>query len=120
MGRINSKQKGNAGEREFASFLRSTLGILARRGVQYSGTPDSPDVVTNTNIHFEVKRVEALNLSQAFAQANAECGEKIPCVAHRRNRSPWLLTIRAEDAMEFAKAMYQARFEVAELEEMEV
>ncbi len=55
MSRVNSRNKGANGERQFAAHLRE-LGFQARRGQQHAGGPDSPDVVTSLdNIHFEVK-----------------------------------------------------------------
>ena len=56
--KINGRQKGAQGEREFATVLKD-LGIEARRGQQFSGGKDSPDVVADlTGVHFEVKRVQ--------------------------------------------------------------
>ena len=73
-------------------------GYLARRGQQFSGSAESPDVVCEDLpwIQFEVKAVEKLNLRDAMEQAqrdaqgrSAECKvrsiSKIPIVAHRRN-----------------------------------
>lgn len=97
MARINSNQKGKAGEREFAKWLRENVGCDARRGQQYSGGSDSPDVVTDLPFHFEVKRVERLNVHDALAQAIADSEGKTPIVAHRRNRGEWLITLRASD-----------------------
>ncbi len=99
---MNSKQKGNRGEREFAEWLRDNLGIEARRGQQYSGSPESPDVVSDLPIHIEVKRVERLNLSEAMRQAIRDCGDYAPIVAHRRNREDWMITMRADDLYEVA------------------
>ena len=45
-----SRDKGKAGERELASKLRE-YGYDARRGVQFHGGPDSPDVVGLPGIH---------------------------------------------------------------------
>lgn len=73
--------------------------------MQYQGSPDSPDIHCSLPIHFEVKRVEALNVYKAVEQAVGDCGQKVPAVAHRRNRSEWLITIRAQDLKEFAKAI---------------
>jgi len=63
--KINSRAKGGSGEREWANLLKS-YGIQARRGQQFKGTKDSPDVETELkHLHFEVKRVEKLNISKA-------------------------------------------------------
>lgn len=95
---MNSKRKGKSGELEFARVCRAQ-GYDCRRTAQYCGnTGESADVVGLPGIHVEVKRVERLNVSEAMAQSvrDAKPGE-IPIVAHRRDRHPWLLTMRAED-----------------------
>ncbi len=90
MGKM-SRDKGAAGERELAAKLQE-YGIKARRGQQFSGSPDSPDVVTELkDIHIECKRVEALSIYPAMEQAENDCGEhKFPVVMHRRSRRQWL------------------------------
>ena len=94
---MNSRQKGKVGEREFAALLREH-GFDARRGQQFSGSPDSPDVVSDALawLHVEVKRVQNLNLADACAQAEGDSAGKPWIVAHRRNHAPWLITMRAE------------------------
>lgn len=95
-----SRDKGARGEREFAAKLRE-LGFDAERGAQRSGSPDSPDVKSSLKwAHFEVKRRESLSLYPAMQQAVEECGDKVPVVAHRRNRKEWLVIMHLED---FAK-----------------
>lgn len=97
MGRVNSRAKGAAGEREFAEYIRR-FGHEARRGQQFSGSKDSPDVVTSIKgVHFEVKRVQSLNISDAIEQAINDCGYNIPIVAHRKNGEQWLITLLAGD-----------------------
>lgn len=95
--RKNSRNKGKVGEREFASLLREH-GFDARRGQQFSGGAESPDVVSEELawLHFEIKRVQKLNLMDACAQAEGDSGGKPWVVAHRRNHAPWLVTLRAE------------------------
>lgn len=98
----NSRTKGAAGEREAAHALTEALGIPCRRGVQYQGSPDSPDVVGLAGLHLEVKRVEHLNMTAAIAQAIHDAGtQEIPVVMHRRNRAPWMLTLRLADLGNF-------------------
>ena len=94
---MNSRQKGKVGEREFAALLREH-GFDARRGQQFAGGADSPDVVSDALawLHFEIKRVQNLNLIDACVQAEGDCGGKPWVVAHRRNHAPWLITMRAE------------------------
>lgn len=80
--------KGKVGERELASELRRLFGVDARRGKQYCGGSDSPDVVTDApGVHVEVKRTERLSLYPAMKQAVTDAGaEKVPVVFHRQNR----------------------------------
>ena len=93
---MNGKKKGKAGELELAKILRG-YGYEAKRGVQYKGGSDSPDVVGLEGIHIECKRVENLNIYNAVEQADRDCGENIPVVMHRRNNKPWLATLHLED-----------------------
>ena len=85
---INSREKGAGGERELAKILR-TYGYETRRGQQYSGISGDADVVGLPNIHIECKRVERLNLYDAYEQAvndsKASVPRKIPTVFHRKN-----------------------------------
>lgn len=97
---MNSREKGKRGERRWRDVLRDAGFQKAHRGVQFSGSPDSPDVACPElpGIHFEVKAVEALNIWRAMEQAVHDAGaRKTPVVAHTRNRSGWLVTMRAED-----------------------
>ena len=74
-----SRTKGKVGEREFVQVLKAA-GIGARRGQQFSGLGDSPDVVTDLpHVHFECKRVEAGNPYKWLAQPSAtRRGKKYP------------------------------------------
>lgn len=97
-----SRRKGKVGEREWAALLREE-GFEARRGQQYAGGGDSPDVVSDDlpRIHFEVKRCQRLDLYGALLQAARDAREggndSLPVVAHRRNREAWMVTMAAAD-----------------------
>lgn len=96
---INSRAKGARGEREWRDQLRNA-GFDARRGQQFSGGADSPDVICESlpGLHWEVKRVEAGNPYIWIAQAERDAGsKKMPVVAHKRNGQDWLCIMRAED-----------------------
>jgi Holliday junction resolvase len=99
---INSKRKGAAGERELSKFLRDHGFSGARRGQQYSGI-EGEDVIGLPNIHIECKRVERLNIHDAMNQSIRDANDQIPIVAHRKNRTPWLVTMRAEDFLELVR-----------------
>lgn len=106
-----SKNKGKVGEREVADMLKSN-GFMARRGQQFQGGTDSPDVVHDIpGVHIEVKRTEALKLWDAMAQATADKrpGE-MATVWHRKNNKPWVVIMNAEDflALQVQLAMVSA------------
>jgi Holliday junction resolvase len=103
---MNSRNKGKVGEREFAALLREH-GFDARRGQQFSGSPDSPDVVSEALawLHVEVKRVENLNLAEACAQAKRDAGGKPWIVAHRKNRGPWFITLESDALYEVLRQL---------------
>ena len=90
MGGKRSREKGKRGEREIASILRE-YGYDARRGVQYKGGQDSPDVIGLPGTHIEVKRTERLNLYDALSQSKADAGDDMPIVIHRKNNSEWVV-----------------------------
>jgi len=107
----NSISKGKRGEREWSKWLRDNLDCKdARRGQQFQGGADSPDVVCGIpNTHCEVKRVEKLNLGNAMAQAVSDSdGDAIPYCAHRKNMGEWMVTVRACDLVSFAEMILGA------------
>ena len=96
---MNSRAKGCRGELEAARAWAETFGVDARRGQQFSGSQDSPDIVTeHTGLHLEVKRCEKGNLYDWMAQAVRDSGDRIPVVLHRRNGKEWILIARLSDA----------------------
>ena len=98
-----SKDKGKRGELELAAELRRLFGVDARRGVQYHGGSDSPDVVADLpGVHIEVKRTERLSLYPAMQQAAADAGDKVPIVCHRANRQDWVAIVRLDDLPKLA------------------
>lgn len=96
----SSQRKGREGERELRDKLREY-------GYEVScGDPLSfgsvPDLVGLPGIHVEVKRVERLNVPEAMQQAvrdSEKFQDGMPALFHRRNRQPWLVTVRLEDFM---------------------
>lgn len=111
MGRM-SRNKGKVGEREAAKAWVAAFGGEASRGVQYQGGPESPDIVTNCyRLHIEVKRQETGNVYAYIEQAVEDAKGKIPVVLHRRNKKPWLLVLRLDDAPAFMEAVRYADFE---------
>jgi hypothetical protein len=99
---VNSRNKGKRGELEFAEVLRSH-GLVARRGQQFAGGTDAPDVVCRSlpTVHFEVKRKEAGNPYDWLAQAVRDAGDKLPIVAHRRNDKAWMAILSMDLLIDF-------------------
>ena len=93
-----SQRKGAAGERELAALL-SAAGYDCQRGGSLS-FGEIPDVLGLPGIHIECKRVERLNVGEAMEQAIRDSDKMLdgmPALFHRRNRSPWLVTMRLDD-----------------------
>ena len=116
---MNSREKSKRGERQWRDELRAN-GYMARRGQQFSGSPDSPDVICDelSWLHFEVKAVERLNIEDAMDQARRDAGAKTPVVAHRRSFRRWLITVEAETFFEFLRGMLPMERTGAERQEL--
>ena len=97
-GMINSKNKGARGERMFAAVLQEHGYEDARRGQQFSGSPDSPDVLGLPGHHIEVKFTEKLSIYKAIGQSTKDASLlEIPLVAFKSNGRPWLAILDMED-----------------------
>ncbi len=104
---MNSRSKGKRGELDFAKFLVRQLEghtvngeqDVARRGQQFRGGQDQPDVITNVPRHFEVKRTERLRMYEAVEQAVRDGGDKA-VVAHKANHKPWLCIMMMDQFLE--------------------
>ena len=97
----SSQRKGAEGERELAGVLRG-YGYEIKRGGSLS-FGEVPDLVGLPGVHIEVKRVERLNVPEAMRQAVTDSQrfkDGMPALFHRRNRQPWLVTLRLEDFMQ--------------------
>lgn len=112
---MNSRAKGNAGELELSKFFREHGFTEARRGQQFKGGADSHDIVGVPGHNIECKRVEALSVYAAYAQAcrDAAPGE-IPLVAHRRNGKPhhplpWLAILSLDDYLLMVRELAHLR-----------
>lgn len=96
----SQQRKGRNGEIELAHVLREH-GYYVYPG-QAASYGSVPDLVGLPGIHIECKRVERLNVPQAVEQAvrdSKKFGDGLPAVFHRRNRGPWLVTMRLDDWM---------------------
>lgn len=93
-----SQRKGAAGERELMDILRDHGYPVERGGSMTYGTV--PDLYGLPGIHIEVKRVEKLNVPVAMNQSIRDAerfDDGLPALFHRRNRQPWLVTMRLAD-----------------------
>lgn len=93
-----SQRKGANGERELAALLREYGYDVQRGGSLTFG--NAPDLSGLPGIHIEVKRCEQLRLTDWMAQAERDAQrfhDGLPAIFHRRNQSPWLVTMRLED-----------------------
>jgi len=107
MSGMTSKRKGKIGEIAAAKELERLFGCEARRGQQFAGGTDSPDVTHSIHgVHVEVKRTEKLRLYHAVEQATDEGGGKIPLVLHKANRKPWLAIVPLDDLPALATVLY--------------
>lgn len=93
---VNSRAKGARGEREVVHILKDA-GFEARRGQQYSGSPDSPDVVWDGPFHLEVKLCNRVELPKWIRQAEADCGEQPWAVVYRSNGEPWKVVVELDE-----------------------
>lgn len=100
----SQQRKGAHGEAELVEVLRSYGYEVSRGGSLTFG--EVPDLVGLPGIHVECKRVEKLNLDAAMQQAindSERFNDGIPAVFHRKNRKPWLVTMRLDDFMKIYK-----------------
>lgn len=105
MGRAQ-RERGKRGERDAARALQEVLGVSARRGVQYTGGQDSPDIATSIpGVHWEVKFVEREQVRAWMAQAEQDARGLVPVLLHRKSRAPWLVTLPLERLHEFCKKL---------------
>lgn len=99
---VKSIDKGKRGEREVAALLKK-YGFKARRGQQYAGGGDSPDVVHDLPwpLHIEVKYTEKFSLYKALAQAISEAKEdEAAIVFYRRTKKQWVVVMDADVFLE--------------------
>lgn len=93
-----SQRKGADGERELATILQQHGYDCNRGGSLTFG--EVADITGLPGIHIEVKRVEKLNVVEAMEQSirdSERMQDGVPTLFHRRNRKPWLVTMRLAD-----------------------
>lgn len=87
------QRKGRAAEREICGILNG-MGFQVRPGEAVSFGREA-DIVGLENIHAEIKRREAVDLSAALTQASTDAAYfgGLPAVFHRGNRQKWRVTM---------------------------
>ena len=92
VGRMEQR-KGRAAEREICGLLNG-MGFQVRPGEAVSFGREA-DIVGLKNIHAEIKRREAVDLSAALTQASTDAAYfgGLPAVFHRGNRQKWRVTM---------------------------
>ena len=110
MGKMQ-REKGKRGEREVVELIKR-YGFEARRGQQFKGGVDSPDVIHNIpNVFVEVKYREKFSLYPALEQALEEADGAAPVVFHRRSGKPWVAIMDARtflESMKYLRELEQA------------
>ena len=104
----SSQRKGADGERELADLLRGYGYSIERGGTLSFG--EVPDLVGLPGIHIETKRCEQTRLTEWMEQAARDAKrfkDGVPVVFHRKNRQPWLVTLRLEDFMDLYGGNYE-------------
>lgn len=97
-----SRNKGKRGERQVRDLFRD-FGLIASRGQQFAGSPDSPDVIVPAiakDYHIEVKWVEGIvgaKMRAAIDQSTQDAAGKAWTVFHKENDHRWLVTLDARD-----------------------
>lgn len=104
-----SKAKGARFELEVAHYFQSNGYPEAHRTAQHCGkTGDAGDVEGIAGLHIECKRVEKLNLYNAYHRAvrdsDANGNDNIPVVIHKRNREEILVTLSLDNFMQIYSA----------------
>lgn len=107
----NGRQIGAAAERALAHLLQK-YGFEARRGQQFKGTKDSPDVIHDmAGFFIECKKREGFTfpaMYEALAKAQSEAPEgHRSIVFHKRNRKPWIVVMDADEFMTLMQEIYE-------------
>lgn len=94
----SQQRKGRDGELELSRILQENgYPVEPGRACSYGEVPDLEGL---PGIHIECKRVERLNVPEAMTQAERDAvkfQDGVPALFHRRNRCPWLVTMKLED-----------------------
>jgi hypothetical protein len=106
---INSCLKGKKGERLAAKLINDLFpGAEARRGQQFKGTPDSPDVISNLpGVHIEIKNAQRMMPYGWLKQTELERGVgEVGLVMMKRNNLPWLVCCYANELPQLVRNLH--------------
>lgn len=108
--KINSKQKGKRGELEVAHIF-SSAGFPTRRGVQYSGGKDSPDVVVDIisdYFHFEVKNTSKLQIGPLIQQMKRDAEFKVPIGVFKLPQYGWNIVMNFQTFLDLLQVLLES------------
>lgn len=105
MGKINSRQKGAAGEREASKVWNKILGTTAIRGQQRSGLEQADVVGVHDDIHVEVKRYKSFGIWKFIQQMRRDKTEEQIGVLQFRpdGDTDWYVAVSMSRLVEFCK-----------------
>lgn len=98
MPKINSRTKGQTGEREVIKLLQPIINRVYDDARQYApqlqrntlqAHKGGFDILGIDNLAIEVKRAEKLNLSDWWQQTTRQAKDKEPVLIYRQNRQKW-------------------------------
>lgn len=116
MARVNGNQKGKRGEREAAKAWAESMGTTARRGQQFCGGGESPDVVHGVpGIHLEVKRTaRAFAVQRAIEQARDDMpAGSVPVALTRQDRGEWIVSVPLADLLALVDVLAKHKWQLA-------
>lgn len=106
----SSQRKGRAAELELSRILQGHgYNVEPGRALSYGEVPDLSGL---PGIHCEVKRCEALRLSEWMEQSErdaARFGDGVPAVFYRRSREPWRVVMDLEDWLTVYTEFYRRK-----------
>lgn len=115
---MNVRNKGNRGERAWRDVINSIFHVQFARTPLSGGLDLKGDLLKKygspksiaDEFHWEVKRVEKLNIHRALQQAIRDSRPPlIPCVVFRRNNEDWRITLQAKDFLNILLELQELR-----------
>lgn len=123
---VNARSKGKKGEYEWRDIINRTFHTNYARTPLSGGLDLKGDLLKKygaprtiaDEFHYEVKRVEKLNIHDAMRQAIRDARPPlIPCVPFRKSHDDWLLCLRALDFLNILVELSELRKAVEGIKE---